>query len=73
MVGKVARDATLARTNRMADIQTDGHGHEYGHGPIEKPSLQAHVRTYDGVIALFKWGTIVSVVIAALVIWLIAT
>ena len=41
-------------------------------GPIEKPSLQAHVKTYDGVIALLKWGTVASVLIAALVIWLIA-
>ncbi len=35
--------------------------------------LQAHVQTYDGVIALFKWGTVAAVVVAALVIWLIAT
>ncbi|MDB5696327.1 MAG: hypothetical protein JWN21_1870 [Sphingomonas bacterium] len=40
---------------------------------IEQPSVTAHLKTYDGVIALLKWGTAVSVVIAALVIWLIAT
>jgi hypothetical protein len=40
-------------------------------GPIEKPSLQAHVKTYDGVITLLKWGTVISVLVAALVIWLI--
>jgi len=49
----------------MVDTNATGH--------IEKPSLQAHVKTYDGVIALFKWGTLASVIIAALVIWLIAT
>lgn len=35
--------------------------------------MQAHVQTYDGVIALLKWGTAASIVVAALVIWLIAT
>ena len=40
---------------------------------VEKPSLKAHVNTYDGVIALFKWGSVATAVIAALVIWLIAT
>jgi hypothetical protein len=40
---------------------------------IEQPSLTAHVKTYDGVMALLKWGTVASVIIAALVIWLIAT
>ena len=48
----------------MAEIDRSDH--------VEKPSLQAHVKTYDGVIALFKWGTVASAVIAALVIWLIA-
>ncbi|WBH16121.1 aa3-type cytochrome c oxidase subunit IV [Sphingomonas radiodurans] len=34
--------------------------------------IKAHAATYDGVISLLKWGTIVSVLIAALVVWLIA-
>ncbi|WP_419807761.1 aa3-type cytochrome c oxidase subunit IV [Sphingomonas sp.] len=39
---------------------------------VERSSLKAHVQTYDGVIALFKWGTMAAVIVAALVIWLIA-
>ena len=39
---------------------------------IEKPSMTAHVQTYDGVIALLKWGAVAAAVVAALVIWLIA-
>ena len=38
---------------------------------VDRGSLQAHVKTYDGVIAMLKWGTVASVLIAALVIWLI--
>ena len=34
--------------------------------------LKAHVSTYDSVTALFKWGTVACVLIAAFVIWLIA-
>ena len=49
----------------MAEIDHSDH--------VEKPSLKAHVNTYDGVIALFKWGSVATAVIAALVIWLIAT
>jgi hypothetical protein len=33
---------------------------------------RAHEQTYHGVMALLKWGTIVSIAIAAFVIWLIA-
>ena len=39
---------------------------------IDRGRLGAHVKTYDGVIAMLKWGTVVSVVLAALVVWLIA-
>ena len=39
---------------------------------VEKPSLQAHVETYGGVIAMLKWGAVACAIIAALVIWLIA-
>jgi hypothetical protein len=34
--------------------------------------IQAHEATYNGVISLLKWGTIVSVVVTALVVWLIS-
>ena len=40
---------------------------------IERGSLTPHVQTYDRVIALLKWGTVTAVVIAALVVWLIAS
>lgn len=46
---------------------------EQAHGGVERGSLAPHVRTYDGVIALLKWGAVAAVLIAALVIWLIAT
>ncbi|WP_425228957.1 aa3-type cytochrome c oxidase subunit IV [Sphingomonas sp.] len=39
---------------------------------IDRGSLETHVETYDGVIALLKWGAVVAAVVAALVIWLIA-
>ena len=35
--------------------------------------IKAHSATYDGVINMLKWGTLVSVLIAALVVWLIAS
>ena len=35
--------------------------------------LTAHEGTYRGVMSFLKWGTIVSVLLAALVVWLIAT
>ncbi len=34
--------------------------------------LDAHVRTYDGLIGLLKWGAAGVAVIVMLVIWLIA-
>ena len=34
--------------------------------------LNAHVRTYDGLITLLKWGAVAVAVIVAMVIWLIA-
>jgi hypothetical protein len=35
--------------------------------------LQAHERTYEGFISLFKVGTVVSMILAAIVILLIAS
>ena len=49
----------------MADTKLDD---GVNHG-----GLAAHEQTYSGVIAMLKWGTVASVLIAALVIWLIAT
>lgn len=34
--------------------------------------MPAHVDTYGRVIALLKWGTVASALVAAFVIWLIA-
>jgi hypothetical protein len=34
--------------------------------------IKAHEATYSGVISLLKWGTIVSVLLAAIVVWLIS-
>ncbi|MGE3745794.1 MAG: aa3-type cytochrome c oxidase subunit IV [Sphingomonadaceae bacterium] len=34
--------------------------------------MPAHVETYTGFISLFKWGTILSLIVAAFVILLIA-
>ena len=34
--------------------------------------FQAHERTYSGFIALFKWGTVASFIVAAIVILLIS-
>jgi hypothetical protein len=34
--------------------------------------LTAHEQTYSGFLWLVKWGTIVVLLIAALVVWLIA-
>ena len=48
----------------MADRNGDG---------VDRGSLTAHVQTYDGVIALLKWGSVAAAVVAALVIWMIAT
>ena len=35
--------------------------------------LKAHEQTYNGVIALLKWGAVGCAIVAALVVWLIAT
>lgn len=34
--------------------------------------IKAHAATYAGVINMLKWGTLASVLVAALVVWLIA-
>lgn len=46
--------------NKMAD--TNGAGME----------MKAHEQTYDGFIVLIKYGTIISALVAALVVYLIA-
>ena len=46
---------------------------EQTHGGVEKSALTAHLRTYDGVISLLKWSTvIIAVIIVPFVLWLIA-
>ena len=49
----------------MADRDVDG--------GVDRGSLTAHVQTYDGVIALLKWGAVAAALVAAFVIWIIAT
>jgi hypothetical protein len=34
--------------------------------------IKAHEATYNGVMSLLKWGTVVSVIITALVVWAIS-
>ena len=34
--------------------------------------MHAHQETYSGVMGLLKWGTVVSAIVAAIVIFLIA-
>lgn len=34
--------------------------------------MPAHIDTYGRVTALLKWGTLVCIVLVALVVWLIA-
>ena len=34
--------------------------------------MPAHIKTYDRVMALLKWGTVFCLLVAALVVWLIA-
>jgi hypothetical protein len=38
----------------------------------EPSQMKAHVRTYDGMIAMLKWGSVACAILVALVIWLIA-
>jgi hypothetical protein len=42
------------------------------HG-AETNDIKAHAATYDGVIGMLKWGTLACVLLAALVIYLIAS
>ncbi|SFR83194.1 aa3-type cytochrome c oxidase subunit IV [Sphingomonas jatrophae] len=38
-----------------------------------KGDMKAHVGTYTGFLGLLKWGTIISIVLAAIVVLLIAS
>lgn len=40
---------------------------------IDKGSLAPHLQTYGGVVSMLKWGTVAAAMVAAFVIWLIAT
>ena len=35
-------------------------------------NLDAHVRTYSGLIGMLKWGGVAVFIIAAMVVWLIS-
>lgn len=35
--------------------------------------LKAHEGTYSGFTVMLKWGTIASLILAAIVVWLIAS
>ena len=39
----------------------------------ERGDIKAHEATYTGVMGFLKWGTVVSALVVALVIWLIAS
>ena len=39
----------------------------------DQTDMKAHTATYSGVMTLLKWGTIVSVVVVAAVIFMIAS
>jgi hypothetical protein len=39
----------------------------------DRSDMKAHVSTYNGVMSFLKWGTIVSAVVAAAVVWIIAS
>lgn len=41
-------------------------------GGAPQGEMKAHEGTYTGFAALMKWGTVVSLLLAALVVWLIA-
>jgi hypothetical protein len=43
-----------------------------GDKEMQHTDMKPHVQTYDGVIGLLKWGTIASLAVAALVVWMIA-
>jgi uncharacterized protein involved in exopolysaccharide biosynthesis len=43
-----------------------------GNGDAAKGSMEVHVRTYDRMISMFKIGSVLVALIAALVIWLIS-
>lgn len=44
-----------------------------GENEMQATDLKPHVQTYDSVITLLKWGGLACFVVAALVVWLIAT
>jgi hypothetical protein len=38
----------------------------------EHGDMKAHVKTYTGVMSLLKWGTVISAILAIIVVLLIA-
>ena len=51
----------------MAHVETTNTGE-----PVVRSDMNAHLKTYGSVMNFMKWGTVVSVLLAALVVWLIA-
>jgi hypothetical protein len=49
----------------MAEVSSANGGHDR--------NFPAHARNYEGFLKLLKWGTIVSAIVAALVVYIIAT
>jgi hypothetical protein len=41
-------------------------------GMADQTNLQAHVASYDRMIAMMKWGGLAVFLIAAFIVWLIA-
>ena len=39
----------------------------------EPGDMNAHIETYSSVTTMLKWGTLACAVVAALVVWLIAS
>lgn len=48
----------------MAEIPSAEGGHD--------KNFPAHARNYEGFLAILKWGTIISAILAAVVVYIIA-
>lgn len=66
MAGKTDGNSETKDKGAMADDRT-------GTGPVQRGSLDTHVRTYSGLIGTMKWSAVAIAVLVAVVIWLIAT
>ncbi|SOB79944.1 aa3 type cytochrome c oxidase subunit IV [Sphingomonas guangdongensis] len=39
----------------------------------DQSDMKAHVSTYNSVMAFLKWGTVACAIVAAAVVWIIAS